>query len=59
VFHLVQGLATLAGSAVFGLYYDLVSPTGAFHLGAGIAAVAVVLVLRVEPGASKTITSPQ
>ncbi len=42
VYYLVQGMCTLAGTALFGLYYEYVSVTGAFHLGAGIAVVAAI-----------------
>lgn len=42
-FHLVQGFGVLGGSLVFGLYYQQISRMGAFHLGAGIAAIAAVM----------------
>ena len=45
LFHLVQGFGVLGGSLVFGLYYEHVSRMGAFHLGAGIAAIAAVLAM--------------
>lgn len=49
VFHLVQGLGVLAGSIIFGLYYEHVSRLGAFHLGGGIAVVAAFMALLVPP----------
>jgi MFS family permease len=49
VFHLVQGLGVLAGSLVFGLYYEHVSRLGAFHLAGGIAIVAAFMALLVPP----------
>lgn len=58
-FHLVQGAGTLVGSLVFGLYYQHVSTMGAFHLAGGIAAVAVLLVLLVEPPSATSTSHSQ
>jgi len=59
IFHLVQGLGVLLGSAVFGLYYEKVSRMGAFHLAGGIAAVAAFMILLVAPSARSRETRPQ
>lgn len=59
IFHLVQGLGTLGGSAVFGLYYEYVSRMGAFHLAGGIAAVAAVMALMVPPTPQRREPVPQ
>jgi MFS family permease len=59
VFHLVQGLGTLAGSAIFGLYYEHVSRMGAFHLAGGIAAISAFMALAVRPTAAPAEELPQ
>jgi len=59
VFHLIQGLGVLAGSALFGLYYENISKMGAFHLAGGIAAVAAFMILFVAPPGRSEETSSQ
>lgn len=52
IFYLVSGMCVLAGTALFGLLYQEVSPHAAFFTGAGLsiaAAVAVMLVGRKVP----------
>ncbi len=45
IFYLASGLCALAGSALFGLLYERISPHAAFFTGAGLAVAAVVAVL--------------
>ena len=44
VYYLANGLCVLAGTALFGLIYERVSATAAFHTGAGLAVAAALLV---------------
>jgi MFS family permease len=46
-FYLTSGLCVLAGTALFGLLYQEVSPEAAFFTGAGLSLLAVVAVLAV------------
>ena len=48
VYYLANGLGVLAGSALFGLIYQQVSPRAAFFTGAGLALAAVVAVLLTQ-----------
>ena len=45
VYYLTNGLCVLAGTALFGLIYQQVSPHAAFFTGAALAIVAVIAVL--------------
>jgi MFS family permease len=45
VYYLVNGLCVLAGTALFGLLYQTVSPRAAFFTGAALALAAVLAVL--------------
>ncbi|HUP63581.1 MAG TPA: MFS transporter [Thermoanaerobaculia bacterium] len=45
VYYLANGLCVLAGTALFGLIYQLISPRAAFFTGASLALAAVVAVL--------------
>jgi MFS family permease len=45
IYYLANGLCVLAGTALFGLIYQTVSPHAAFCTGAGLAMAAVVAVL--------------
>ncbi|MEA2488555.1 MAG: hypothetical protein QOH21_347 [Acidobacteriota bacterium] len=47
IFYLVSGLCVLAGTALFGLLYQNVSPQAAFFTGAGLSVAAAVLVMLV------------
>ena len=49
VYYLIQGICTLAGTAVFGLWYQRISHMGAFHLAGGIALVAAAFAFFAEP----------
>ena len=51
IYYLVNGLGVLAGTALFGLIYQQVSPTAAFFTGAGLAVLAAVAVL----GSKRTV----
>jgi MFS family permease len=44
LYYLANGLCVLVGTAVFGLLYEHVSPRAAFHTGAVLAVLAVVMV---------------
>ncbi|MHA1564554.1 MAG: MFS transporter [Alphaproteobacteria bacterium] len=46
IFHLVTGVALLGGNLVAGLLWDHTGPAGTFFVGAGIAAVALVGLVR-------------
>lgn len=57
-YYLIQGMATLAGTAAFGLWYQHISRMGAFHLAGGIAIVAAIFAFRSDraaPGTTPTI----
>lgn len=45
VYYLTNGLCVLAGTAIFGLIYQQVSPAAAFNTGAALAMAAVVAVV--------------
>ncbi len=45
VYYLANGLGVLAGTALFGLIYERVSPRAAFNTGAALAIAAVIAVL--------------
>jgi MFS family permease len=47
-YYLIQGVCTLAGTAVFGLWYEHISRMGAFHLAGGIAIVAAVFAFSAD-----------
>jgi MFS family permease len=47
IFYLVSGLCVLAGTALFGLLYQKISPQAAFFTGAGLAVGAAIMVLAV------------
>ncbi|MFA6955777.1 MAG: MFS transporter [Thermoanaerobaculia bacterium] len=47
-YYLIQGVCTLAGTAVFGLWYEHISHMGAFHLAGGIALVAAIFALSAD-----------
>lgn len=46
-YYMIQGFATLAGTAAFGLWYERISRMGAFHLAGGIAIVAAAFAIGV------------
>jgi MFS-type transporter involved in bile tolerance (Atg22 family) len=48
IFYLVSGACVLAGSALFGLIYQNVSPKAAFFTGAALSVAAAVAVLGVN-----------
>jgi len=56
IYYLASGLFVLAGTALFGLLYEHVSPRAAFFTGAGlaVAAAAVVIVSAPSPRRSGT-----
>lgn len=45
IYYLANGMCVLAGTAIFGLIYQQISPRAAFFTGAGLAIAAVVAVL--------------
>jgi len=45
VYYLANGLCVLAGTALFGVLYEQISPRAAFNTGAGLAVAAVIAVL--------------
>ena len=45
IYYLANGLCVLAGTALFGLLYQKVSPEAAFFTGAGLAVIAAFLVV--------------
>jgi MFS family permease len=45
LYYLANGLCVLAGTALFGVLYERVSPRAAFHTGAALAMGAVIAVL--------------
>jgi MFS family permease len=47
IFYLVSGLCVLAGTALFGLLYQKISPQAAFFTGAGLAVGAAIVVMAV------------
>ena len=47
IFYLVSGLCVLAGTALFGVLYEKVSPQAAFFTGAALSLAAAVLVMMV------------
>ena len=59
IFYLASGLCALAGSALFGLLYERISPHAAFFTGAALALAAVVAVLATRPrvGTRRALTS--
>jgi MFS family permease len=44
IYYLVNGLCVLAGTALFGVIYQSISPRAAFFTGAGLALCAVIAV---------------
>src|SRR5436305_4395847 len=55
IYYLASGLFVLAGTALFGMLYEHVSPRGAFHHGAALAVAAAVAVIA---GSGKTNPQP-
>ena len=55
VFYLASGLGVLAGTALFGLIYQQVSPRAAFNTGAGLAIAAVLAVLLTRRSGAEAI----
>jgi MFS family permease len=55
IYYLASGLFVLAGTALFGLLYEHVSPRAAFHTGAALAVAAAVAVIA---GSGKTAPRP-
>jgi len=60
IYYLANGMCVLAGTAIFGLIYEKVSPRAAFFTGAALAIAAVIAVLatrrsndRPSPGAPR------
>ena len=53
IYYLANGLCVLAGTALFGLLYDKVSPHAAFFTGAALALAAVFAILLTRRGPSK------
>jgi len=49
VYYLANGLCVLAGTALFGIIYQQVSPRAAFNTGAALAIAAVIAVLAARP----------
>ena len=49
IYYLVSGLGVLAGSTLFGVLYQAVSPRAAFATGAGLALAAAVMIYRSKP----------
>jgi MFS family permease len=52
-YYLIQGVCTLAGTAVFGLWYEHVSHMGAFHLAGGLAIVAAIFAFSADRSAPR------
>lgn len=52
IYYLANGLCVLAGTALFGLLYQNVSPRAAFFTGAALAVAAVVAVLLTRRGSA-------
>ncbi len=50
IYYLANGLCVLAGTALFGVLYQTVSPRAAFFTGAALALAAVVAVLLIRAG---------
>jgi len=53
MYYLIQGVCTLAGTAVFGLWYQYISRMGAFHLAGGIAIVAAAFAFSADRPAAR------
>jgi MFS family permease len=53
VYYLANGLGVLAGTALFGLIYQQVSPRAAFNTGAALAIAAVIAVLVTRRSSSR------
>ncbi|MEO8217782.1 MAG: MFS transporter [Acidobacteriota bacterium] len=51
VYHMTVGICTLAGTALFGILYQEVSPRAAFHTGAAIALLAALSITVQKRGA--------
>lgn len=57
IYYFANGLCVLAGTALFGLIYQRVSPHAAFFTGAGLALAAVVMVATTR-GTAETAAPP-
>lgn len=57
IYYLANGLCLLAGTALFGLLYERVSPYAAFFTGAALALAAVVTVAMTR-GTAETVPPP-
>ncbi|HKR66116.1 MAG TPA: MFS transporter [Thermoanaerobaculia bacterium] len=57
MYYLANGLGVLAGTALFGVLYEKVSPRAAFHTGAALAVMAVLTVLATRRDQSRTLPS--
>ena len=49
IYYLANGMCVLAGTALFGLIYQQVSPRAAFNTGAALAVTAVIAVILTRP----------
>lgn len=58
LYYLVNGVFVLAGTALFGLLYQRVSPAAAFHTGAALALVAAIFVIAGKGGRAPQPDAP-